>query len=230
MTTCSKCRIFSFLFAAFVLVEILMIGLIDKPLSIWLRGMESAYPSFIDIFRFYTVLGKGPLYIWPLGIGTGLSLLLLYARRDWPKKTRELLQISSLYFGYFFICTGGTRLILNVIKYLAGRARPEILESEGFYGFRPFNDAHAFNSFPSGHSATAFSLAFALIAIFPRARPWALGAAVLIALSRIMINAHYLSDVVAGAFLAWIAVALVTKQFYRSGLLPHSPAFPLISR
>jgi undecaprenyl-diphosphatase len=56
-------------------------------------------------------------------------------------------------------------------------------------------------SFPSGHTITAFAIAIPLAACYPAVEIPLLVVAVSIALSRIMLGMHYLSDVVAGAIL-----------------------------
>ena len=63
-------------------------------------------------------------------------------------------------------------------------------------------------SFPSGHavaaSATAVALVLALMAPGPRRRKWEVVAALfafVMALSRVYLNAHWFSDVVAGTLL-----------------------------
>ena len=64
-------------------------------------------------------------------------------------------------------------------------------------------------SFPSGHTATAFALAAALLYSIDRAarRRWALpvlSAAALVGVSRIAVGAHWPVDVLAGAALGWL--------------------------
>jgi undecaprenyl-diphosphatase len=71
-------------------------------------------------------------------------------------------------------------------------------------------------SFPSGHAATAFAAATAIALLSPRMRPYALGIAAAVALSRIYLRVHFPLDVVAGAALgagigavaAWTALRL----------------------
>lgn len=53
-------------------------------------------------------------------------------------------------------------------------------------------------SFPSGHAATAFGLAFGLALLFPRGRMLFLTFAALAMIQRIFGQAHYASDIVAG--------------------------------
>jgi undecaprenyl-diphosphatase len=62
-----------------------------------------------------------------------------------------------------------------------------------------------FQSFPSGHATTAFTVAAVLTWAAPaRWRLW-LGVAAGIGLSRVLLNAHFISDVLGGAAIGWWA-------------------------
>jgi undecaprenyl-diphosphatase len=93
-------------------------------------------------------------------------------------------------------------------------------------------------SFPSGHAVATASIAVALVLVTlpagPRRRKWefaAAAAAFVMALSRVYLNAHWFSDVVAGTLLgvgvALGAAALVTELFLvirrRRAAAAHSP-------
>jgi membrane-associated phospholipid phosphatase len=62
-----------------------------------------------------------------------------------------------------------------------------------------------FHSFPSGHAITAFAAAAALTAVAPWGRWTWLGVAAGIGISRVLLNAHFVSDVLAGAAIGWWA-------------------------
>lgn len=86
------------------------------------------------------------------------------------------------------------------IKNWIGRERPytqiEVLaEYVKLIGYKMSSG----NSFPSGHTLIAFAAAFVLINYNKKYGIWAYPLAVLIAFSRIVLGAHYLSDVIAGA-------------------------------
>jgi membrane-associated phospholipid phosphatase len=87
------------------------------------------------------------------------------------------------------------------LKWLAGRHRPINLLDDGLFGFNFFmiNFIYESTSFPSGHAVTAFALATAIGFLYPRQRIVAFVVAGLIAVSRVVLRAHYLSDVIAGA-------------------------------
>jgi len=94
---------------------------------------------------------------------------------------------------------------VQVLKHLTGRPRPA--DSDGltvFYG--PGTDFH---SFPSSHAAFAFMLATVAAAYFPRWRWLAYGGATGIALSRVLLDRHFISDIMVGAFIGYIAASLV---------------------
>jgi undecaprenyl-diphosphatase len=77
----------------------------------------------------------------------------------------------------------------------------------------PFNGTEAYYSFPSAHAVTGFALAFAVGALWPRARPIMLVYAVMIAASRLVLLAHHPSDVVAGALVGIIGAMAVRYWF-----------------
>lgn len=99
----------------------------------------------------------------------------------------------------------------HLLKGLVGRARPD--EAFGTLYFHPFqfditDGQGGFESFPSGHTSAAVALATLLGWYFPRARWWFWLWASAIALSRMLDNKHYLSDVIAGAGIGYGSVML----------------------
>jgi membrane-associated phospholipid phosphatase len=94
-------------------------------------------------------------------------------------------------------------LTAALLKRLIGRARPPHLDELGTLGFEPFSWVDAsFQSFPSGHATSAFAFATVLVAVFGRrVAVIAYIYAVLIAISRIVVEAHYATDVIAAAYL-----------------------------
>lgn len=127
---------------------------------------------------------------------------------------------------------GGSGIVVNLLKMAVGKTRPRLLFEEGRLGFEPFTYGHAFNSFPSGHATTSAAAAVILACALPRWRWVFLPAGFLLALTRVAIQAHYLSDVLAGfalgtacailVFTVWRArwPASVPQPWIRA---PHSP-------
>jgi undecaprenyl-diphosphatase len=106
-----------------------------------------------------------------------------------------------------FVGIGALAALVIGIKFVVRRRRPE-----GEWGSIYRNtDPH---SFPSGHAARAFLIAVVGSALGPA---W-LGVvlwiwAPLVALARVAMGVHYVSDIVAGAILG-IVIALIGLQIY----------------
>ena len=83
------------------------------------------------------------------------------------------------------------------IKRVAKRRRPCHIEPHCWAQLLPPDQF----SFPSGHTMTAFAVAVPVVALFPHLMLAVYFAAVSIALSRIALGMHFLSDVLAGALI-----------------------------
>jgi undecaprenyl-diphosphatase len=83
------------------------------------------------------------------------------------------------------------------IKKLAGRKRPCEIGQNCWATLLPPDQF----SFPSGHSMTAFSVAVPTSLFYPSLEAGLLFCAISIALSRIVLGLHFLSDVIVGSAL-----------------------------
>lgn len=96
-------------------------------------------------------------------------------------------------------------VVLHVIKIFLGRRRPRDEFEHGLYGFRYFTWQLQYDSFPSGHAMTIFCVAVVLSAAFPLLAPAWLLLAFGLSLTRAMLTAHFLADVMVGAAIGIIA-------------------------
>ena len=107
---------------------------------------------------------------------------------------------------------GGEEILTLTVKDLANRVRPAFNPAAATLG----------PSFPSGHSATAaaFYACAALLIGRRRGRParavlagLAVGLAVAVAASRVLLDVHWLSDVIAGLALGWAWFSVCSIAF-----------------
>jgi undecaprenyl-diphosphatase len=108
----------------------------------------------------------------------------------------------------------------GVVKPLVGRPRPFTASPAlEVVGRRP-----ATTSFPSGHAATCVAAALLLASSWPQARVGVWAVAVLVALSRVYVGAHYPTDVLGGALVGWAAGWFVRgRTTWRSGQVAAAP-------
>jgi lipid A 4'-phosphatase len=172
---------------------------LDEPLA---HYFHDSNPVLQRVFRIITQFGEGGVYLVPLGLVIIASHYSGRARLAWRA-------------GYVFAAVALPGIIADIAKPVFGRARPALLFQDQIFGFT-WHGAHASQwSFPSGHAVTITALATALYALYPPLWPAYLLVALLVAASRIIIDAHYLSDVIAGAYIgfafAW-ALTIAAKR------------------
>lgn len=122
-------------------------------------------------------------------------------------------------FAYVFAQFFGSVLLVHLIKLGLGRPRPHATYvQDAFFQVTHFAQA-IHSSFPSSHAVdAAVSVVFLGVLLRSRAASiLALAAALLMALSRVLIGKHYMSDVLAGLALG-VGVAGVVMHVY---LLPR---------
>ncbi|MDD5100591.1 MAG: phosphatase PAP2 family protein [Syntrophales bacterium] len=178
--------------------------LLDRPLSLFCRDLA---PEIVQVFQWITELGVSTGYL------LGLAALFIFFKFIRPRA----LAARRVLFVFAAIAVSG--VAINLIKPLVGRLRPKLLFEAGLFGFDPFRIGYEYNSFPSGHATTAFALAASLAIFFPRWRLPLFGLAAVVGLSRIVVGAHYLSDVIGGAYAGIMTVFLLFLLCRRRGWL-----------
>lgn len=168
----------------------------------------------------------GKVRVWgdwpPIMVAAAIGFLIAKACRN-QRWSRIILaaMIASTLAGIF----------ANASRLTTGRPRPrEIPKIEhGFYG--PYHNGRilvgvpAYNSFPSGHTATAFGFAAAIVFTSPVWGVVALVGASLVAWSSIVIGAHHPSDVAVSITLAFL-VAWFVCRWMKRGIRPSPTPEP----
>jgi undecaprenyl-diphosphatase len=101
-------------------------------------------------------------------------------------------------------------ITFKVLKRSVGRRRPCALEPHCWANLLPPDQF----SFPSGHSITALAVAVSLGTFYPAALPVLMFCAVSVAISRLLLGMHFLTDVVAGAALG-IALGYSAARLFK---------------
>ncbi len=184
-----------------VLILIISYFFMDVPVA---RCTHALNQETRNLFEWITKAGISTLYL--------IVSFILFIFFRWMRPTRLHADRALLFFSSIAL----SGIIVNIVKFLVGRLRPKMLFENGLYGFDPFRIGYEFNSFPSGHATTVFAIAVTCSLFWPKYRIIFMIFATTVSLSRLVLNAHYLSDVFAGACIG-IATAIVMKRHILKG-------------
>lgn len=169
------------------------------------RGASYLWPA-----RIATDFGKDVYVLGLLAIALVVIICVTPLVRD---EARNRLLHLSVRVQYLFLAVLVPVLAAQVLKWIVGRGRPFVGGKANPFNFEPFHGAEPYFSLPSGHSVTAFALAFAVAAVWPRTAIPIYLYAILVALSRLVLLAHHPSDVVAGALVGALGAMAVRYWF-----------------
>ena len=174
----------------------------------WALGQQKRMPIWvIDLFNEITDYGRSGWFLWP----SGILIIVLAVLAATTQRLARLTVVSLIVrLEFIFVAIALPGLVVTVVKRLIGRVRPSVV---GPFAYVPFSWRPDYASMPSGHATTAFAVAVALGALWPRARPLLWLYAIAIAASRVIIAAHYPSDVIAGACVGGFAALIVRNYF-----------------
>jgi undecaprenyl-diphosphatase len=190
--------------ATMILADSLLLGMVQRvPLGV------------IAAFDWFTDFGKSVWFLVPIALA--LVAIATLASPRLPLMSQRLLVAVAVRLGFLFVAIGLPGLVFTILKRLIGRARPLVEGSADPFVYRPLNWSVQYASFPSGHATDAFAIATAIGVLWPWTRwimwPYALG----IAVSRVVVTAHFPSDVIAGAVVGVVGALLVREWFAARG-------------
>jgi len=183
-------------------VALLLIFHVDLPLA--MRLSHSLPTSMTGdpaaLLEAISHLGRGEYYLAFSVPGLALGLWLL--RR--PEQRRRIQGWGILYASTLVTFTLGVgHLLVFLLKQTVARLRPsQLIESGGLDGFAEPFSGEPFTSLPSSHCFTAFAMAAVFSRLKPDLRAVFFGAALLVAVQRMLARHHFLSDIFISLFLA----------------------------
>jgi undecaprenyl-diphosphatase len=175
-----------------------------------IRGARLLPEWVVFGFSVLTDFGKSGWFLFPLAIAL-IALAAAGAVMVLPRMSRLVLAAIAIRLEFLFAAIALPGLFTNVVKRLLGRGRPFVGGDVDIYS--PINWQAAYQSFPSGHTTTAFSALVAFGILFPKWRPYLWFYAVIIAISRLVVTAHHPTDIVAGAVVGTLGAFLVSSYF-----------------
>lgn len=196
---------------AVALIVFLVLAL--HPYDEYLSRMFTSADSDLYDLRRITDIGLSKWYVVP-----ALIIAICLIATDWqnlPHSRRQRLHLvyTQASFAFWAISLAGT--LTALAKFMIGRARPPFIDTLGTGSFSPFAGGDDLASFPSGHSTTMGAVGAILALWFPRWRVPIILATMFIAFTRIVAQAHYPTDTVAGYTVGFL-VAVTLARFLAS--------------
>tara|TARA_Y100001970_G_scaffold21066_1_gene23932 strand:- start:2043 stop:3338 length:1296 start_codon:yes stop_codon:yes gene_type:complete len=164
-----------------------------------------------NYFTKITQLGDSLWYFLIISIVFFVTIVL---RRIKIISSKNYLKLKNLLiFCFLYLAIVG--LVTQLLKHVIGRPRPNHTDLDEGFGFNFFSMESSFHSFPSGHSSTIASVALVLGMLFPRIKIIIYIFGFFVAISRVVVGAHYITDVIAGFVLA-IMIYKIFIVFFKS--------------
>lgn len=199
---------------ATVALVIILMQWADLPIATYFYGHRGT--AFVAFFAAITDFANGAIW-YSLAL---IGILVAAYRYSNKAKNPDPVRLRKHIRAWLFMAAtmASTGILINIMKFVIGRERPRFYLADGLVEFHPLGLRIADSSFPSGHTQSIWTAMLSLSFIFPPLRPAFLIIAVVIGLSRIVVNAHYLSDVVMSIFIAVAATLLWRQWFQKDGI------------
>lgn len=194
---------FPFFLIAYILLGILSFFYLDRATAYFFLNLDVS-PFLTSLVHCVNNLALGWLYI------IGLPILVAIAWR--LKKITLMRQLIFL-----FLCVLFSGICVDILKVLLGRARPHELFEYGRYGFYGWQWTASYWSFPSGHTTVIASFMAGLCYLIPKKAIVFIALALFISSMRLILDAHFLSDLMAAYLLAFICVYYLHAFYQKKG-------------
>ncbi|MBI3515956.1 MAG: phosphatase PAP2 family protein, partial [Proteobacteria bacterium] len=194
-------------------LAVISMFVIDRPVAAWVERFD---PTVRQLFSQTARPGLSTGWL----IGSALLALGGFAVAGWSADAarRQRWRSYALAPLHVFASVALAGLATDLVKTLVGRFRPKLFFRDGSYGFDFLHTRADYVSFPSGHATTAFALATAFTLLWPRYAVAYFLAAAVIGASRVLSNAHWVSDVLAGAVVGTAAALYARAVFGANGV------------
>ena len=187
--------------AAIALALLVAAFVVDGPVDRWVADHRSV--GWEVAAKFCSRYSAWP---WLMLIAAlGVVIAWRSKRPDWVRVLCVMMIAASL-----------AGLAADILRAVTGRTRPYVQARQGFYGIHDGSQwlltEHAYNSFPSGHTAAITGFLVPLVAFRRRVAWTAVPIICLVGAARIYVGAHHPSDIVVGAVLGTCVAVIALRR------------------
>jgi membrane-associated phospholipid phosphatase len=188
-----RSRIIWIALIALALLAVVAAFFLDQSTAVWLNAHAS--PELKQVMGMVSRVGDWPAHA--IAGTIGIAIAFATGSKVWVRIFLAMLIALAL-----------AGVTTRAIKIATGRARPSVKTETQWNGPQFSSKYHAF---PSGHTASSTAFFVALFLARKKIGAPLLLIPILIAISRMMVGAHYLSDVTFAAIIGVISALLVAR-------------------
>ena len=181
-----------------------------------------------EFFKQITILGDSKWYFALSFLAIIFCYLII--KLDYIDKHKLVVKKLRNFSIFLFLSLILTGLLTQILKHVIGRPRPNYSFFDNGLEFRFFNLNSNFHSFPSGHTSTIFIVALVTIFFIPKLKYFFLFLAGTIAFSRIVVGAHFFTDIIGGIIISYLGIKLtksILDKYYPISIIEKKGFFYL---
>ncbi|MFN3406937.1 MAG: phosphatase PAP2 family protein [Caldimicrobium sp.] len=184
----------------------LFIFYFDRSILLFIKEFHKSFP----LIHLYLELIDPVINFFSHGLTLLVIIFIIFFAGKYYNASRVLFFGRAMIIS--FIITG---IVVQILKHIIGRARPRITDYTLFLG--P-SIKSGFDSFPSGHTAIVFSLAYVFSRELPEYKLLFYFLAFVVAFERVEDFSHFPSDVLAGAIIGILLGKLLSNTLFYRGI------------
>ena len=175
--------------------------------------------SFFDSLNYQTKSLFGTLTHFGDSLYFFIPTILIWALLKIIKSKNQIANTISEICLFIFLNILLSGIVTQILKHIIGRPRPVLFNGFEQKSLSIINFDSKWHSFPSGHTATIFAFIFCMIMLFPKIKNILITIAIIIASTRVIVGAHFISDIFGGALVAYLSSIFVSKKLATKNIL-----------
>ncbi len=128
------------------------------------------------------------------------------------KSKNQIIETISDISLFIFLNILLSGIVTQILKHIFGRPRPVLYNGFELKSLDIIQFDSKWHSFPSGHTATIFAFIFCMTVLFPKIKNILITIAIIIASTRVIVGAHFISDIMGGILVAYLSSIFISKK------------------
>ena len=196
--------------------------------SLFFLLFDYSIASFFHSLNYQTKSLFGTLTHFGDSLYFFIPTILTWALVKIIKSKNQIINTISEISLFIFLNILLSGIVTQILKHIIGRPRPVLFNGFDQKSLSIISFDSKWHSFPSGHTATIFAFIFCMVLLFPKIKNILMTVAIIIASTRVIVGAHFISDIFGGALVAYLSSIFISKNLASKKILFTTEAEKLI--